>query len=101
MYFSTHTVKKLSAILLLSVVGFFAVHISARAHTTDSFWEVATGKYFADVGYDPAVFMAGQHSRFDFGLFKDRADTESVDFAEVWVRIKKEKETLLATGIRK
>lgn len=93
------TIKIVSAttLVLLAIIG---GPFTARAHTSGSFWEVPAGDYFADVGYDPAIFVEGRYTRFDFGLFKDRADTGSIPFAEVWVRIKKEKNTLLATGIR-
>lgn len=101
MYFFTHTIKKISAILLLSTVGFFAVYISVNAHTTGSFWQTKVGEYYVDIGYDPTIFVAKQYARFDFNLLKNANDTDSLPFAEVWIRIKRDKETLLATGVRK
>lgn len=73
----------------------------AHAHTTGSFWQTKVGEYYADIGYDPTVFVAKQYARFDFNLLKNATDVDSIPFVEVWVRIKKEKQTLLATGIRK
>lgn len=71
----------------------------ANAHGDGASWEVPSGEYVADVGYDPGEFIAGEYTLFDFDLKK--SDSTAVAFAEAWVRIKSTNDTYLATGIRK
>lgn len=85
------------------LIGLCAVAIlfagqDASAHSAGSSFEQRIGSYAVDIGYDATEFRAGQSVRFDFDL-KDAETQKDIDFAQVWVRIVREKETLLATGI--
>ena len=72
----------------------------ASAHTTEASWEVPTGPYTADVGYDPPQFTAGQYERFDFTLWQGATTSGKVaQYPQIWVRITRGSDTLLATGI--
>ena len=69
----------------------------ALAHSGTTFWEVPDGAYILDVGYEPGTFTAGVAARFDFDLLgEDRIPRE---YSQVWVRIRQENMTLLATGV--
>lgn len=86
----------------LFVFALLAMTAPAFAHTTGSSWNVPSGPYTVDVGYDPITFVAGQYTRFDFLLWKGPANTSPpAPFDQVWIRIQKEDDTLLATGILK
>ena len=69
------------------------------AHSLGASFEATTTPYRVDVGYDPAEFMAGYASRFDFDLREESGPVTEYDY--VWVRITKEKQTLFATGIER
>jgi hypothetical protein len=72
----------------------------ARAHTTEASWEVPIGKYTADVGYDPPQVAAGLYERFDFTLWVGATTSgEVADYSQIWIRILRGSDTLLATGI--
>ena len=90
-------------IVAFSALCFATVAIGsapAYAHTTGAYWEVPVDGYTADVGYDPMVFTAEQYTRFDFNLWKGATTSgESADFSQVWVRILRNTNTLLATGV--
>ena len=83
----------------LLFVAVFVPALAAHAHVTGASWELKQDGYVVDVGYDPTTFDAGSYTRFDFNLKKE-SDSSQVDFAEVWVRIIKDKDTYLATGLR-
>lgn len=51
------------------------------------------------MGYDSVDFIAGHGSRFDFDLREDSGPITEYDF--VWVRITKDKQTVLATDIER
>ncbi len=93
-----HTVP---ASLLLALAGVLAVFpLTAHAHTTGASWNITSGPYTVDLGYNPLTFIAGEYASFDFLLWKGPANTgEQTDYAQVWVRIIRDKNTLLATGI--
>lgn len=90
------------AISFRFLIGIFLLLFAGAivdAHTVGASWEKQSGSYLIDVGYDAPSIVAGQSVRFDFNLWKDSAESASADFVHVWVRIIKDKGTLLATGI--
>lgn len=89
------------SILVTSLI--LALPLSTSAHTTGASWNIASGPYTVDVGYDPTTFTAGIYTRFDFLLWKGPANTgDPVDYAQIWVRIVRAgNDTVLATGIWK
>lgn len=92
--------------LNLTAVAFAIVLLSGAtpvfAHGTESSWNIPSGSYTVDVGYDPSTFVAGQYTRFDFLLWRGGEKTNSsAAFNQVWIRIQKGGDTLLATGILK
>ena len=85
--------KSLStAALFIVLVPVFAV-----AHSTGYSFEKKVGDHIVDVGYDTLQPVAGQRLLLDFTL-RDTASS-TVPFDYVWVRLDKDKQTLLATGI--
>ncbi len=68
------------------------------AHQTGVSFEKEIGAYFVDIGYDPPQPQGGERIVFDFNL-KSKVDKTPEDFDYVWVRLEKDKSTLLATGI--
>lgn len=85
-------------IILISVALFIFLSQSVSAHTSGVSLEQVAGKYVIDIGYDPAVPLAGQYTNFDFTL-KDSSTGDYSEFDHVWVRIEKDDATLLAMGI--
>lgn len=74
----------------------------AIAHVSGASWNATSTPYIIDVGYTPDRFVAGEYAVFDFLLWRDAANVgKPVDFTEAWVRVLRDKETLLATGIRR
>lgn len=77
----------------------------ASAHSTGASFTQPSGDYTIDVGYNPISFTAGDYASFDFLLWKGPASTPTnpggtpADYAQVWIRIIKDKNTLLATGV--
>lgn len=71
---------------------------SVFAHTTGASFYSTTSPYVIDLGYDPVVAFSGESMRFDFVLSNEKTGS-SVPYAQVWLRIKDEHQTLLATGI--
>lgn len=69
------------------------------AHNSGASLEKSVPPYIVDIGYDPVSPVAGDRLLFDFTLV-DTAST-SIPFDYVWVRIEKDKRTILATGITK
>lgn len=82
----------ITAYLLLSPEVLFA-------HNSGASLEKSVPPYIVDIGYDPVSPVAGDRLLFDFTLV-DTAST-SIPFDYVWVRIEKDKRTILATGISK
>ena len=86
---------------MVAFVG-YAIPLAALGHTTGASWNAPSGKYTVDVGYDPAVFVAGQYTRFDFLLWKGPVNTgDPANYAQIWVRVLHSGRTILATGIWK
>lgn len=71
---------------------------SVFAHATGASLYATTSPYVIDLGYDPVVAFAGESMRFDFVLANEKTNTNAA-YAQVWVRIKDEEQTLLATGV--
>ncbi len=71
---------------------------SASAHVTGASWEKPDGANTLDIGYDPVSVTAGNYENFNFKL-RTTATSEPVPFAQVWVRIITNKNTVLATGL--
>lgn len=82
------------ALIILLLVPLIAE--TAAAHSTGVSFERSAGEYVIDIGYDPSVFVTDDATRFEFLLSKSG---HAVDFDQVWVRIVRDKQTLLATGI--
>ena len=72
--------------------------VPVYAHATGASLYATTSPYVIDVGYDPTVVFAGESTRFDFVLASEKTGA-SVPYSQVWIRIKDEEHTLLATGI--
>lgn len=86
------------AVLLVSCTLSFAG--VAEAHTTGASLNETSGPYTVDLGYNPIAIEARDYATFDFLLWKGPANTgEPADYAQVWIRVLKGKETLLATGV--
>jgi len=84
---------------LLSLVFGIAV---AYAHGDEASWEVVSGEYTVDVGYEPEEFVVGRSTRFEFNLKQGSGEeAPSTPFAEVWVRLRGVDATYFATGVRK
>lgn len=68
-------------------------------HNSGASLKKSVSPYIVDIGYDPVSPVAGGRLLFDFTL----VDTAlmSIPFDYVWVRIEKDKRTILATGITK
>lgn len=98
---SSYAAVRMSAVALLFFVCTVSTVGVASAHTTGSSWNVADGEYTVDVGYDPALFTAGEYARFDFLLWRGPANTgEEAAYSHIWVRITNDdKDTQLATGV--
>ncbi len=71
---------------------------SVFAHASGASLYATTSPYVIDLGYDPAAAFAGESMRFDFVLASETTGG-SAPYEQVWVRIKDERQTLLATGI--
>jgi hypothetical protein len=69
------------------------------AHSSGGSFIATTSPYVIDIGYDPAAFIEGEYSRFDFVLQNEAG--KQAPYSYVWVRIRKGTETLLATGLYK
>jgi hypothetical protein len=94
----TLTVSLLSAAFLCAALS--AVPFFVHAHSLGASFEVLEGEHLIDIGYEPDVFREGRYTRFDFEL-RRASDKEFVPHDEIWVRILREKQTVLATGIRR
>ena len=92
--------KVLSAFVFACVVGFVASPAIATAHATGASYNQTIGAYTADIGYDPVTFTAGESTRFDFKLWKGATTSgEEAPFAQIWIRIVRDKNSVLATGL--
>lgn len=89
----------LSGVLIVVSVWYVAYPHVLFAHNSGASLEKSVPPYIVDIGYDPVSPVAGDRLLFDFTLV-DTAST-SIPFDYVWVRIEKEKRTILATGIAK
>lgn len=69
------------------------------AHNSGASLEKSVPPYIVDIGYDPVSPVAGDRLLFDFTLVDAASSTIPFDYA--WVRIEKDKRTILATGIAK
>jgi hypothetical protein len=84
-------------LLLFTLVALPAVSL---AHGSGVSHEATDGAYFIDIGQEPTRLIDTDNAMFDFGL--SHADTkEAAPFDHMWVRILKEGDIVLATGIRK
>lgn len=91
--------RSLSAgILFTAVCTLFLIPFSASAHVTGASWEKADGPNTLDIGYDPVAITAGNYENFNFKL-RNTASSDPVPFVQVWVRVVKDKSTVLATGL--
>ena len=85
---------------LLSVGCALLLPLITNAHTTEASWNVVAGEYTIDLGYDPVAIVTGSGQIFNFILWKGSDDTGTqVGYSHVWVRILRDNDTLLATGI--
>lgn len=87
---------------LLPILAFLCVLLpgAALGHSDGAFWESIVDPYVLDIGYDPPAAVAGDSMRFDFALW-DTARENIIPFSSVWVRVKHENETILATGVHR
>lgn len=74
-----------------------AVPISA--HTSGASLEAESGEYLIDIGYEPGDMYVGGRMVLDIEL--NDLDRKLTDFSRVWLRVARDKETLLATGVGK
>lgn len=54
------------------------------------------GEYTIDIGYDPVVLSEDENALFDFLFLRA---SSSVEYDHVWVRIRDDSSTILATGV--
>ncbi|MBP9757334.1 MAG: hypothetical protein KBD06_01925 [Candidatus Pacebacteria bacterium] len=87
-------------VIAVLVLGVFSVSAPVFAHDTGFSYVATSTPYVVDVGYDPAIFVAGDSVRFDLVLNDERTG-KPVTFDQVWVRITSADGTLLATGLYK
>jgi len=92
------TASTYAAFLVISACLLFSPGV-IFAHNSGASLEKSVPPYIVDIGYDPVRPVAGDRLLFDFTLV-DTAST-SIPFDYVWVRIEKDKRTILATGVTK
>ncbi len=91
------TIYRVFAVAIL-ILG-LSVPCAAYAHTTGASWEVVSGAYIVDVGYDTSIFTTDSPARFDFKLWQGPGTTTPAGFDQVWVRMLFGSSTILATGL--
>lgn len=91
---------RIRTIQLLFLIAALVPFSQADAHALGASFEATSTPYLIDVGYDPEVFETQRSARFDFEL-RDLESRDYVTYDHVWVRIIREKRTLLATGVRR
>lgn len=89
--------RVLFCILLLFLA--VAPYSIVNAHSLGYSLEATSSPFFIDIGYDEPTFEAGRASRFEFEL-RAEEDLAFEHFDHVWVRVMRERKTLLATGVR-
>jgi hypothetical protein len=83
----------------IAVIFLFAgIATPVFAHSTGASWHATSTPYTIDVGYDPVQFIAGEYTRFDFTL-EDEKTGDARPYAQVWVRVVRGSDTMLATGL--
>lgn len=87
-------------IFALFVSALLLVPAAASAHAFGASLEATSTPYFIDIGYDPDPIQAGRAARFEIEL-RDLDRIMVQDHEYVWVRILRERETILATGIHR
>lgn len=96
----THQNSVNTLLVSLAALALCFFSSGASAHTSGAAYEQKSGAYTTDIGYSPTIFTASDYASFDFLLWRGPVNTgEPADYAQVWVRIIHEKNTLLATGI--
>lgn len=83
---------------IVIVTAFATIPLFVSAHATGVSFEKEVGNYLVDIGYDVPQPVAGDRLVFDFNL-SAREDTRPIEFDYVWVRIEREKKTLVATAV--
>ncbi len=89
---------RISAVYALITLLFLVSVGVASAHVTGASWEKVDGTNTLDIGYDPVAVTAGNYENFDFKL-RDTVTADPIPFAQVWVRIITDNNTVLATGL--
>ncbi len=87
------------SITYIAILALLFGALNVSAHGEGLSWEVTSGPHLIDVGYEPETFVAGRYIRFDLLLREPVSGEVLTMYDHVWVRIRKDKETLLATGI--
>lgn len=102
---NTRMKDTLSVFFLATLLASFSFAQIASAHTTGASFTQTSNGYTIDVGYNPISITARDYASFDFLFWKGAATSPTnptgtpADYAQVWIRIIRDKETLLATGV--
>lgn len=83
---------------IITLLCFFAVPLTAAAHPYGESFEKQTDEYLIDIGYNVTDFIANSSTLFEFDLLDGE---ELAEYEDVWVRISKGNQTVLATGVNK
>lgn len=84
------------SLLLISLAFFLFFPTQIFAHGSGGEFTEEKAGYKIDVGYESKELYANEPSNFDFKLFMG---DEEAEYTDIWVRIVKENQTILATGI--
>lgn len=94
-----YTVDMRSIYILFFLILFCSSTVLLHAHGGGASYEATIDNFFVDIGYDPAVPIAGEIIRFDFNVENERSTSTEEIFTDVWVRVKYEDEVYFSGGI--
>lgn len=84
-------------LMMLSLAS-LGIPSAVSAHALGASLEATSSPYLIDIGYDPSAITTDRATRFEFEL-RNTADRRLLSYSDVWVRLRHNDVTILATGI--